>query len=214
MKVQKWNGHEIRFVWHNDEWWAVAKDVAQALGYRDSNDMTKWMDENEVDKFNWKKKQTEDCAGRFDDYKYKAEVPILSEFGIYEAILNSRRKEAKEFKSWVKRILKELRQQTGLEGYQVFRMMDKDHQKKAMDQIKETMGIQAEQKHYIKANTVANKAVANKYGQPKMIPKDKMTPEMLKDRQPILEEAAQLTAVKESFGLDFSVSKAIYKKWN
>lgn len=30
IKTEKWNGHAIRFVWHNGEWWAVAKDVAKA----------------------------------------------------------------------------------------------------------------------------------------------------------------------------------------
>ena len=32
LKVENWNGHEIRFVYKNGEWWAVAKDVAEALG--------------------------------------------------------------------------------------------------------------------------------------------------------------------------------------
>ena len=139
-------------------------------------------------------------------------VTIISETGIYEATFGSQKKEAKEFKKWVKQVLKELRQQTGLEGFQVFRMMDKDHQKMAMGLIKEKLGVQAEKRHYIKANTVANKAISNKYGFPKMIKKPDMSPEMLQDRQPVLEEAAQLTAVKEAYGLDFSVSRAIYKK--
>lgn len=34
MKTENWNGHEIRFVSINDEWWAVAKDVAEALGLK------------------------------------------------------------------------------------------------------------------------------------------------------------------------------------
>lgn len=34
MKTEIWNGHIIRFVDINDEWWAVAKDVAEALGFK------------------------------------------------------------------------------------------------------------------------------------------------------------------------------------
>lgn len=34
MKIENWNGHEIRFVSVNDEWWAVAKDVAESLGLK------------------------------------------------------------------------------------------------------------------------------------------------------------------------------------
>lgn len=32
MKVENWNGHAIRFVERNGEWWAVLKDVCDALG--------------------------------------------------------------------------------------------------------------------------------------------------------------------------------------
>jgi prophage antirepressor-like protein len=202
IKTENWNGREIRFVWHEGEWWAVAKDVTVALEHSNTAMALKGLDEDE--------------KGVSNVYTPggNQEMLIVSELGIYELALKSRKKEAKEFKKWVKRVIKELRQQAGLEGFQVFRMMDKEHQKKAMAQIKETLGVRAERKHYIKANTVANKAISNKYGVPKMIPKEDMTPEMLRDRQPILEDAAQLTAVKEAYGLDFSVSKAIYKKWN
>ena len=201
MKIEEWNGHEIRFVWHSGEWWAVAKDVAKALGYRMASDMTRNLDDEE--------KGTH--IVRMGEISRK--MTIISETGIYEAVLNSRRQEAKEFKRWVKQVIKELRQQIGLEGFQVFRMMDKEHQKQAMGIIKETLGVQAKREHYIKANTVANKAVASKYGFEKLLKKGEMTPEMLRDRQPILEEAAQLTAIKEAFGLNFSVAEAIYKKY-
>jgi prophage antirepressor-like protein len=32
MRVENWNGHGIRFVDKDGEWWAVAKDVAAAYG--------------------------------------------------------------------------------------------------------------------------------------------------------------------------------------
>lgn len=204
IKVEKWNGHEIRFVWHNGEWWAVAKDVAKALGYDHTPHMVRRMDDDEKSSV----RLTDSTSGG------NPNVTIISETGIYEATFGSKKKEAKEFKKWVKQVLKKLRETSGLEGFQVFRMMDKDHQKMAMGLIKEKLGVQAEKRHYIKANIVANKAISNKYGFPKMIKKGDMTPEMLKDRQPILEEAAQLTAIKDVYGLDFSVSEAVKKKWN
>ena len=201
MKTETWNGHTIRFVWHDGEWWAVAKDVAKALGYSHTPSMVRMLDDEEKGVHN-----LHTPGG-------KQKMTIISETGIYEAILNSRRPEAREFKRWVKQVIKQLRQQIGLEGFQVFRMMDREHQKQAMGIIKETLGVQAEREHYIKANTVANKAVASKYGFEKLLKKGEMTPEMLRDRQPILEEAAQLTAIKEAFGLNFSVAEAIYKKY-
>ena len=36
MKVENWNGHNIRFVWKDGDWWGVAKDVCDALGYENS----------------------------------------------------------------------------------------------------------------------------------------------------------------------------------
>jgi len=205
IKTEKWNGHEIRFVWHNGEWWAVAKDVAEALGYSHTPNMVRMLRDDQ--------KSSVHLANRTSEKGGNPNVTIISETGIYKAIMRSKRKEAEEFEIWVYKVIKELRQQIGLEGFQVFRMLDKEHQKKAMGLIKETLGVQADRKHYIKANVVANKAIANRYGFPKMIMKPDMTPEMLKDRQPILEEAAQLTAIKEAYGLDFSVSQAIYKKY-
>ena len=71
-----------------------------------------------------------------DTFKGKQKAVIISELGIYEAIWNSRRDEAQEFKKWVKQVIKELRQATGLKGYEAFRMLDKEKQKEAMDNLK------------------------------------------------------------------------------
>lgn len=38
LKTERWNGYEIRFVWKDNDWWAVAKDVADALGYANARD--------------------------------------------------------------------------------------------------------------------------------------------------------------------------------
>ncbi|MEG1011003.1 MAG: hypothetical protein RSE54_04030 [Ruthenibacterium sp.] len=34
MKIENWSGHDIRFVEHNGEWWAVLKDVCDVLELR------------------------------------------------------------------------------------------------------------------------------------------------------------------------------------
>ncbi|MEC4578642.1 BRO family protein [Streptococcus dysgalactiae] len=33
-KTETWNGYTIRFVENNGEWWAVAKDITNALGLK------------------------------------------------------------------------------------------------------------------------------------------------------------------------------------
>ena len=78
--------------------------------------------------------------------------------------------------------------------------------KKLRDSLKKPVRVD-----FIKANTISNKAVSNKYGYPRMIKKAEMSPDMLVDRQAILEDTVELMAVKEKYRLDFSVSDQIYK---
>lgn len=202
IKVEQWLNNEIRFVEVNSEWWAVAGDVAKALDYDRTNRLSRLVDDEDITTHNMG-----------SNTRGNPNVTIISEFGIYEAILNSRKPEAKEFKKWVKQVIKSLREATGLEQYEMFKMMDRDYQNKAMDMLKDALP-QAEDKDYIKANTIANKAVSNKYGFEKMVSKNDMSPEMMIDRQPILADVVNLIATKEKHGLDFSVSKTIYKHIN
>src|SRR5690606_37359276 len=122
------------------------------------------------------------------------------------------KKEAVEFRFWVYDILKTLRQQTGLEGFQIFRMLDKEHQREMMSKLKAGLR-QPVRVDFIKANTIANKAVSTRYGYSKKLSKAQMTPEMLLDRQPILEDTVNLMGVRDKFGLNFSVSEVIYQKY-
>ncbi|HEP1907189.1 TPA: BRO-N domain-containing protein [Streptococcus pyogenes] len=198
-KAETWNGYTIRFVEHQGEWWAVLADIAKALDLNPK--FIKQRLGDEVVSNN----HVTDSLGR------QQEMLIVNEFGIYETIFSSRKKEAKTFKLWVFETIKQLRQSTGLEGFQVFRMFDKEHQKKAMNRLVD--GLQnATKKDLIKANTIANKAVSNKYGLPKMVSKNEMTENMLRDREPILDETVELIKVKEKYGLNFSVSEAIYNQ--
>lgn len=198
-KTETWNGYTIRFVEHQGEWWAVLADIAKALDLNPK--FIKQRLGDEVVSNN----HVADSLGR------QQEMLIVNEFGIYETIFSSRKKEAKTFKLWVFEIIKQLRQSTGLEGFQVFRMFDKEHQKKAMNRLVD--GLQnATKKGLIKANTIANKAVSDLYGYPKMVSKNEMTENMLRDREPILDETVELIKVKEKYGLNFSVSEAIYNQ--
>ena len=199
MKVETWNGYKIRFVLKDGEWWAVANDVCDALAIKNPRDAIK---------------KLKGVA--------KADIPttsgvqtvnIISEKDIYRLVFKSRKKEAEYFQDWVYEMLKELRQAIGLEGYQVFRTLDKEHQKAMM------LHLRDEKKHpvrvdFIKANTIANKAVSNKHGYSKMLKKDEMTPQMLVDREPILEDTVELMLIDDKYDLGISVSEKIYQKHN
>lgn len=203
MKIENWNGHQIRFIEIKGEWFAVLKDVCDALGLRSKKTVERLEDEA------LKRGVTvEDTSGRMQ------EMILIDEFGIYDTIFRSNKPEAKDFKRWVYGMLKDLRESTGLKGFEVFRMLDKEHQKEMMKELQSGLRHPV-RVDFIKANTIANKAISNKHGLPKMIKKDEMTPEMLKEREPILEDTVDLMKAKERFELnDLSVSKKIYQMYN
>ncbi|MFD3083028.1 phage repressor protein, partial [Streptococcus agalactiae] len=117
-----------------------------------------------------------------------------NEFGIYDTIFSSRKPEAKSFKFWVFETIKQLRQATGLEGFEVFRMLDKEHQKEAMARLTNSLD-RVSKKDLIKANTITNKAVSNKFGYSKMVKKSEMTPDMLVAREMILDDTVELMGI-------------------
>lgn len=202
-KLEQWNGHSIRFVEHNGEWWAVLADIAKAL---------------ELEQRFIKRRLEDDVFSKHpitDNLGRKQKMLIVNEFGIYETIFSSRKPEAKAFKVWVFEIIKQLRQQSGLEGFQAFRMLDKQHQKNAMTLLSngfQEVNKEAKPQDMMKANTIANKAISNKYGYPKMVKKSEMTEPMLRDREQVLDETVELMLVKERYGLNFSVANTIYGK--
>ena len=214
LRVEKWNGFPIRFVGSDDDWKAIGFDVAKALGYKRPNDALKLHVENkdkrlinlgsllnqaETSKTGSTVKQRRTSKGG------SPVMLVISEFGIYDLVFSSKMKQAKDFKRWVYQVIQQLRKQAGLQGYEAFRMLDKRIQKQAMQRLDANNEVD-----YIKANTITNKAVANKYGLPKMISKEQMTQEMKHDRPTILNDVVDLMNVKRRFGLDISVSKTIY----
>lgn len=137
---------------------------------------------------------------------------LVNELGIYDIIFRSNKPEAKDFRVWVYRMIADLRKQSGLEGFEVFRMLDKEHQKAVTEKLHNNIA-EPRKEHYIKANMISNKAIANMYGQPKAIKKEDMTPQMLKDREPILEDAVEVMIFKDKYGVPKSVSEVIYDKY-
>lgn len=78
---------EIRTVSKNNEPWFVAIDVCNALDLKNPTVSVGRLDEDEVTKFN--------LGG------LSGESNIVNEYGLYNLILASRKKEAKKFKRWI-----------------------------------------------------------------------------------------------------------------
>ena len=196
LRVEKWNGFPIRFVEVNGEWLAITADVSKALDYVSTERLLRRIP---------KKYQVKKLVPRNGVSGQGRIFILLKEIGIYQAVFGSHKPEAENFKDWVFKTIQQLRKQAGLKEYEAFKMLDTRIQKQAMQRLDANNEVD-----YIKANTITNKAVANKYGLPKMISKEQMTQEMKRDRPTILNDVVDLMNVKRRFGLDISVSKTIY----
>lgn len=206
MIKQIFNDKEIRFIEKDNEYWAVASDVAKVLGFRDANTAVRYLPTHTRGTLKGRTTSDKKKARKFQDYT------VINEKGIYRLVMRSNKTEAEEFQDWICDVLVELRRLTGLKGYEAFRMLDKEKQKEAMAIIQRAHKSD-KQINYIKANTIANKAVSTAFGYEKMISKEEMTPDMLEVRQIILDDVVKLTETKNQFNLDIKVSKSIYDKY-
>ncbi|HHO6254684.1 TPA: Bro-N domain-containing protein [Staphylococcus aureus] len=207
MIKQIFNEKEIRFIEKDSEYWAVASDVAKVLGFRDAFNATKYLPEYVRGTLKGSTTSDKKKARKYQDYT------VINEKGIYRLVMRSNKPEAEDFQDWICDVLVELRQATGLKGYEAFRMLDKQKQKEAMENLK--IGIEAiSKKDYCKAQTISNKAVSNIFGFPKMIKKEDMTNEMLDLRQKILNDTVEFMVFVDKYKLSLSVSKHIYDKYS
>jgi prophage antirepressor-like protein len=208
MKVENWNGHGIRFVDKDGEWWAVAQDVCAVLDIENARQAL----QNIPERFKGVSTIYTLSIAKDGRGGGRQRVSIVHEFGIYKLIFTSRKAEAEAFQIWVFGIIKELRKSLGLSEYEAFRLMDKEHQKAAMRKLGESLR-EPVKVNYIKANTIADKAVSTMHGFTKMVKKADMDEGMLRDREPVLADTVELMAVNERLELGLSVSEAVYRKY-
>lgn len=90
MQEYDFKGDKIRGIIIDGSPFFVGKDVAKALGYRDTSDaLKKHVDEEDK------------LTRRFADSGQRREMKIINESGLYSLILSSKLPEAKKFKRWV-----------------------------------------------------------------------------------------------------------------
>ena len=137
MRTENWCGHDIRFVEINNEWWAILKDICDALGLR-TKDVSQRLHPDMLERV--AVKVSEDGS---NDLRSRGEnetrwMLAVNELGIYEALFASRRLEARKFRMWAGTVMKKLRSNVGLEGYEVMRMTESEIQDK-IDHILDTL---------------------------------------------------------------------------
>lgn len=147
MKVENWCGHEIRFIEQDGEWWAILKDICDALDLATA----KVAQRLEPEMMIRVPVEVEVPSKHVDSQTFH--MLAVNEIGIYEALFASRRLEARKFRRWSAGVMQKLRKSVGLEGYEVMRMTDPEIQED-IDFILDTLYWDEEKKCVMRSVTV------------------------------------------------------------
>lgn len=147
MKTEIWCGYEIRFVDQNGEWWAILKDICDALDLQ----VAKVAQRLNPDMMLRVPIEVEVPSKHIDSQTFW--MLAVNEIGIYEALFASRRLEARKFRMWSAGVMQKLRKSVGLEGYQVMKMTDPEIQED-IDHILDTLYWDEEKKCVMRSMTV------------------------------------------------------------
>lgn len=137
MKIENWCGYNIRFIEQDGEWWAILKDICDALKLR-TDKVSSRLDPDMMLRVKVDVSDHPSKGVRSKGENKTRHMLAINEIGIYEALYASRRLEARKFRRWSAEVMKKLRSNVGLEGYQVMRMTEPDIQEK-IDNILDTI---------------------------------------------------------------------------
>jgi prophage antirepressor-like protein len=137
MRTENWMGYDIRFIEQDGEWWAILKDICNALELKTFK-VSQRLDPDmmmrvrvDVSDIPLRYNESSDHLSKVDrskgENRYRWMLAV-NEIGIYEALYSSKKLEARKFRRWTATVLKKLRRHIGLEGYEVMRMADQDVQ--------------------------------------------------------------------------------------
>lgn len=135
MKIENWCGYNIRFIKQDGEWWAILKDICDALKLRTWG-VSNRLDPDMLIKVNVSDLSSNEVRSRGENKT--RQMLAVNEIGIYEALFASKRLEARKFRRWSAEVMKKLRSNVGLEGYEVMKMTEPDIQEK-IDNILDTI---------------------------------------------------------------------------
>ena len=153
MRTESWCGHNIRFVEVNGEWYAILKDICDALRLR-SKDISQRLDPDMMERVCVYTSEDGSNGIRSRGENKTRWMLAVNELGIYEALFASRRLEARKFRRWSATVLQKLRNHVGLEQYEVMRMTDADIQDD-IDHILDTLFYNEETGKLMQSVTVA-----------------------------------------------------------
>ena len=162
MRTETWCGHDIRFVEIDGEWWAILKDICDALNLR-TKDISQRLHPDMLERVPIKGERNRPSKYK-ENYKdgsndvVKSTITFwmlaVNELGIYEALFASRKLEARKFRMWAGTVMQKLRKNVGLEGYEVMRMTEPEIQKE-IDWILDSLYWDEEKGCVMRSITVA-----------------------------------------------------------
>lgn len=145
MRTENWMGYDIRFINIDDEWYAILKDICDALRLR-TDKIAQRLDPDMIERV---KVEMPDVGSDHISNGVRSDPPskvvrsrgdnktrwmlAVNELGIYEALYASRRLEARKFRRWSAEVMTKLRKSVGLEGYEVMNMTKADIQERLND---------------------------------------------------------------------------------
>ncbi len=150
IRVENWCGYDIRFVEHEGSWYAVLKDICDALKLQ-TRDVKDRIECEHLIKTavvgDWNRPVSYDVAKnltcgsqppiKIDTQNVQRTFNMLcvDEAGIYQALSRSTRLEARKFVDWISHSLVDLRKVVGLESYEALKLTNTDVQKLIADKI-------------------------------------------------------------------------------
>lgn len=146
IRTENWCGYGIRFVEINGEWWAILKDICDALDLR-TDGVAQRLSPELLERVLVEVSDNSSNGVRSDiPSKYNRSrgdnktrwMLAVNELGIYEALFASRRLEARKFRMWAGTVMQKLRKNVGLQQYEVMRMTEPDIQDE-IDHILDTL---------------------------------------------------------------------------
>lgn len=137
IRIESWCGYEIRFIEVNGEWYAILKDICDALGLR-SKKVSERLSPEMMERVLVDVSDAPLKGLRSRGENKTRWMLVVNEIGIYEALFASRKLEARKFRMWTAGVLKKLRSRVGLEGYEVMRMTEPEIQDE-IDHILDTL---------------------------------------------------------------------------
>ena len=147
MRIENWCGYDIRFVEIDGEWYAILKDICDALDLKAKHVSeripSEMMERVLVDTSkvgstgiryehkpvkNLNTSQLSQEMTRKPGENKTRWMLAINELGIYEALFASRKLEARKFRLWVGTVMQKLRKNVGLAQYEVMRMTEPEIQ--------------------------------------------------------------------------------------